>query len=138
MIKPRAASVAISILFLIGLLAGTSVPANADMDDNCTLSLTVPTTDGVYVYGTSKVVCYTYMDYTAAQVGIKIQEKVGVYWTDRTGWKYKYSGGTTRLEVSDQYYCNGHGTDLWRGYGYGETTDGGGEYASGPSASLTC
>ena len=119
----------------VGLVAS---PATAVMDSNCSLAVTTPVTDGNYIYSTSHVTCATYMDHTDVEVRNRIFESVFGNWTLRTDWNTKYSAGTTSLSVTQSYYCNGHGTDNWRGEGYGKTTDGGHENGYSPSASRTC
>ena len=108
------------------------------MDSNCGLFTTTPTTDGSYVYTTSYVQCVTYMDNTAVGVGARIDEKVATVWTTRADYAYAWSDGTTYLAKSRQYYCNGHGTDVWRGVGWGQTSDSGTSSAAGSSKSLSC
>jgi hypothetical protein len=119
----------------IGIGAG---PAWAAMDSNCSLSVSTPTSNGVYVYSTTTVTCSTYMDHTAVEARNRIAEQVAGAWVYRTDWNTVYSAGTTSLSVTQSYYCNGHGTDNYRGQGYGKTSDGGSTTATGSSRSWTC
>lgn len=131
----RSAVVAAVSLLIVGAIVA---PSQAAMDPNCSLNNTTPTDDNTRVYITSYVSCQTYMGYTAVEVRGKIQEKVGPVWTSRTSDKTRYSAGTTYLSVDSSFVCNGHGTDWWRGYNYGKTSDGGSTSKSGRSAQLTC
>ncbi len=128
-------------LAIAGSMVGAGLaaaPAWATMDSNCGLSVSTPTSDGVYVYSTSTVTCSTYMDYTAVEVRNRIAEQVGSAWLNRTEWKTLYSGGTTSLAITQSYNCNGHGTDNYRGQGYGKTSDGESTTKNGAARSLTC
>ena len=132
----RIACTAIALSLGLGFLLAS--PASAAINPNCAVNATKPWDNDVYVYSTTTVTCYTTnSSVLATRAGNMIQEQA-VVWVNRGSWNYNSSAGSATLVAQNQYYCNGHGTDNWRGEGLGDSSDGGETIIWTGAVSLTC
>jgi len=131
-----AAALAVSLVIVASVVI-TAVPAAA-ATSACDVWGTKPFTDNTYVYGDGVINCGAVSGTLAVKVRASMQEKVGFVWTVRTN-SYAYSSGTNlNLLKATSYYCNGHGTDLYktRGTGWDNQEETRTEYSA--QKSLTC
>lgn len=124
---------AVSLLFLGG------VPAQAVLFGNkCDVVPGSPWTNGTLVYSKATGSCSTITSDRLVTLQASVQEKVGLVWTNRGTPTTIYHAGTTYLTVQNNFNCNGHGTDNWRGRASARTNTEKVATAFSASKSLTC
>lgn len=73
---------------------------------------------------------------TQNSIQARIQEKVGPAWTTRNSVSKSGSGSTLSQSVATN--CAGHGTESWRGQGYGKDSRGDTRTTNSSAATITC
>lgn len=120
---------------LVGLVLAVAPAPLEAAESSCIVTGYAPTTDGIYIYSDARNDCTNRIE-NAVKVRASVQEKVFSVWTVRTN-TYDY-GNQDVLEVESQYYCNGHGTDVYktRATGWDSTEETKTRYSS--EVSRTC
>lgn len=124
-----------TVMLILTVMTVSAPAASAALPSGCSIAVTVPSTDGVFVTSSTKITCSaSYALWARAAV----DEKIGAVWNNvQGGWSTEASTSGTTVTAYKSFNCNGHGTDFWRGRGKGGTGTNTTETTSG-SVSLTC
>ncbi len=128
----------IVILTALGLVFIGGVPAQAAFGNSCDVVPGLPWTNGTLVYSKTTGSCSTVKPDRLVTVQAQVQEQAIGIWTNRGTAKTIYHAGTTYLVAENNFNCNGHGTDNWRGRSFGRTSSEAITTKYSNSRSLTC
>lgn len=132
-LSKKLGAVTATSMLLLGVSLAASPAAVAALPPGCSIAVTVPWDDNSWVYSSTTVTCTVTRTIT---VKAAADEKIGPIWNNGA-WQDERTAVTTSVRANAKVWCNGHGTDVWRGRGFGTSSGSSQETTSGET-SLTC